>query len=107
MEFPRLFSLSLEKEGTLSRFLALRETSREWNLLPRRVMFEWERLEWLRLVSVLSFSPAIRGEVSDCTRWAANGSGLFSVSSLYSLSNTEGDTHLRLSKLVGNSALPP
>lgn len=89
------------------RFLDLKKASGDWNLLFRRELFEWEKLEWLRLVSILSSCPSIRRKFNDYTRWVITASGTFSVSSLYFISSLAGATHPILSKQVWSSVLPP
>lgn len=60
VEFPRLFSLLKEKKGALRFFVDLKATLGEWNLLFRRELFEWERVDLLRLVFVILSGPLIR-----------------------------------------------
>lgn len=104
-EFPRLFSLSREKKGSLSMFSNLKETSGEWSILPRREFFEWEKLEMLRLASILDSGPTVSRGTVDHPRWAASSTGMFSVSSLYNLNTVEVGFIPRPINLIWNNVL--
>ncbi|XP_028091618.1 uncharacterized protein LOC114291931 [Camellia sinensis] len=75
-EFLRLYSLSKEKRGSLHLFAALKETSGEWRILPRRELFEWEMVELQNLFSILSTGPSVSLDRTDYPKWTAATSGL-------------------------------
>ncbi|CAL5344867.1 unnamed protein product [Camellia sinensis] len=107
VEFPRLFSLSKEKKGALRLFVDLKASSGEWNLLFRRELFEWERVDLLRLVSIISPGPLIRLERVDYPKWSATSSGLFSVASLYKHCSSGVGNQLGAPRMLWNKVLPP
>lgn len=107
VEFPRLFSLSKEKKGALRFFVDLKASSGEWNLLFRRELCEWERVDLLRLVSVLSSGPLVTRASVDFPKWTATSSGLFSVASLYKISSNGVGSHLGAVRMLWNKVLPP
>ncbi|XP_028075536.1 uncharacterized protein LOC114277790 [Camellia sinensis] len=103
-EFPLLYNLSTDKKGSLHYFFHRKSSLDLWNFPYRRVLYDWELLEEIRLVNVLSSSPSLCLDSVDCRVWA-NGS--FSVSALYSFSSSQLGLELRISKFVWCNALPP
>ncbi|KAL7225402.1 hypothetical protein ACSBR1_020720 [Camellia fascicularis] len=60
-EFPRLFSLSDEKEGLLCHFYHRKGASRDWKLTFRRALLAWEEEEEVkRLYDMLVDVPNVR-----------------------------------------------
>ena len=76
-EFPRLFSLSNEKFGTVNMFYSIRDAQGNWSLNFRRALFSWEVEEMNRLSFALSNVPALRENVNDGLRWTTASTGLF------------------------------
>ncbi|CAL5376573.1 unnamed protein product [Camellia sinensis] len=82
-EFPRLYSLSVDKQGSVFMFHNNRDVYGNWVLNFRRPLFVWETEELSRLLQHLSSPPLLRANVADCLTWNATASGGFSVSSVY------------------------
>ncbi|XP_028064362.1 uncharacterized protein LOC114267521 [Camellia sinensis] len=81
-KFPRLFSLSTEKDITLSALLERKRLSGVWNFKFRRVLFAWEAEELERLVTLVNQAELGAGDNEDCLKWLACSSEQFSISSL-------------------------
>lgn len=62
-EFPRLFMLSVDKEGTLSTFMQMRDSSGDWKLVFRRSLLAWGEAEVVRLRVLLREAPSISLEL--------------------------------------------
>jgi hypothetical protein len=79
--FPRLFSISLQKEASVEELLKVEDGRRWWDFHWRRNLFQWEveRVDLLidRLVNVSLISR------EDGWRWAPNPDEGFSVKSAY------------------------
>jgi hypothetical protein len=83
MTFPKLYSLSNQKEGTVcDLFLEVGDTQ-VWNLLWRRTLFQWEEVLVFRLREVLEL-VALNSE-EDRWVWVPDLDGSFSVKSAYNL----------------------
>ncbi|XP_028113957.1 uncharacterized protein LOC114312000 [Camellia sinensis] len=82
-EFPRLYSLSVDKEESVFMFHSNRDVYGNWVFNFRRSLFAWEEAELSRLLVLLSRPPLLRANVADCLTWNANTAGCFSVSSVY------------------------
>ncbi|MCI03482.1 putative non-LTR retroelement reverse transcriptase, partial [Trifolium medium] len=80
--FPRLFSISIQKEATVA---ALRSDTDigSWNLLWRRRLFVWEEELLGQLQDLIS--PVTLSEVGDRWGWIPGNGDVFTVSSTYSL----------------------
>ncbi|XP_028126429.1 uncharacterized protein LOC114323149 [Camellia sinensis] len=109
IDFPHLFNLSTDKEGSLHQFFARKISSTDWNLPHRRVLYVWELAEEARLLGVLSSAPSLSLDRADCLSWAcaSTNSSEFSVSSLYSLSSSNLGPNLRICKSIWNKTTPP
>ncbi|CAL5428787.1 unnamed protein product [Camellia sinensis] len=81
-EFPRLYSLSTEKEESLQQ-ISVKKSLGVWQLQFRRRLLAWEEEELQRLYAALESSPVLREEVEDSCSWLISKSGKFSVSSLW------------------------
>lgn len=103
--FPRLFSLSSEKEITLRVVLDRRVDQSDGFLRFRRALLSWESDELISLEALLNSVGSGSSDRDDCLQWLANTYGQFSVSSLYSL--LMPFTHLLVSKLLWNNIYPP
>ncbi|XP_028079847.1 uncharacterized protein LOC114281552 [Camellia sinensis] len=64
-EFPRLFGLSNEKESSLKDLAVNTTASQNWLLNFRRLLFEWENEELLRLIKSLQAAPVLNLAVKD------------------------------------------
>jgi hypothetical protein len=81
--FPRLFSLSVDKEAKVRELAVIGDDNIEWNLSWRRGLFAWEEILVHDLRALLSHVNLSVG--TDFWRWKADSDGLFSVRSAYSL----------------------
>lgn len=81
-EFPRLFRLFVEKEGTLSTFMQRRDITGDWKLLFRRSLLAWEEDEVSRLQELTRGIPSLNVEKIDSASWSASSLGLFRVASV-------------------------
>ncbi|KAI7988304.1 hypothetical protein LOK49_LG13G01113 [Camellia lanceoleosa] len=81
--FPRLFSLSVHKDGSVSDFVQRSSAGVDWNLLFRRHLFAWEEDDLVGLQGYLMAAPNLRNNVEDKCSWLANPSGVFSVASVW------------------------
>ncbi|CAL5391723.1 unnamed protein product [Camellia sinensis] len=82
-EFPRLYSLSVNKVGSVFMFHNNRDAYGIWVFNFRRPLFAWEEEELSRLLMHLSSTPLLRANVADCLTWNADTSSCFSVLSSY------------------------
>ncbi|GMP44796.1 hypothetical protein CsSME_00013572 [Camellia sinensis var. sinensis] len=97
-EYPRLFSLSTEKDGTLQQINAKKKLG-VWQLQFRR------RLQ--RLTAFLDSSPDLRIESEDSCSWLASTSSKFSTSSVWSWWGATKGPELRVPAGVWVSLAPP
>jgi hypothetical protein len=81
--FPRLFSLSIHKEGMVNSFCELIGDSWSWNFSWRRDLFQWEVDLVARLRNSLEMVRLSSEE--DRWKWVAEVDGSFSVKSTYVL----------------------
>lgn len=81
-DFPRLFSLSTEKDETLHQISSKKNLLGEWQLQFRRSLLAWEVEELQRLCGLLVASLILRVGFEDTCSWAAEGSEQFTVSSV-------------------------
>ncbi|GAU34179.1 hypothetical protein TSUD_162800 [Trifolium subterraneum] len=80
-KFPRLFSLSLQKEATVSEMMVVEGETKSWNFLWRRSLFLWEEERVSQLLSLLENVSLSLEE--DKWHWALDPDGCFSVKSAY------------------------
>lgn len=79
--FPRLFTLSEQKEALVAEVGSFRVGRWHWNLIFRRVFFEWEQELYSQLrTAINSLIPAV-GKMDE-TVWCLNQNGLFAVKDL-------------------------
>lgn len=81
-EFPRLFSSSVDKEGSLMMFYNRRGESRDWNFSFRRPLLGWEKEEVGRLQDLFIEAPAPWENCPDVLRWNASSFVQFTVASV-------------------------
>lgn len=106
-EFPRLFSLSTEKEGSLKNFYQIRGRDNEWHLVFRRSLLAWEEEQVKRLNVLLSEAPNLNQMTEDTCTWIATNSGVFFVASVWKRLETVRGPMLSISKFLWkNSAIP-
>lgn len=106
-EFPRLFSLSSQKEGLLKEFVEVSGATKNWSFTFKRSLFVWERNELLRLYGFVGPAPTFQLESQDSAIWRAAKPGQSFVSNLYNQTSSDsGDTE-SFSHLVWVKYLPP
>ncbi|XP_028059454.1 uncharacterized protein LOC114263152 [Camellia sinensis] len=106
-EFPRLYSLSNGKDGSVSLYHSNRDASRNWVFNFRRPLFAWEEGELRRLSIHLSSFPLLIANVPDCLKWNATPSGVFSVSSAYHWFELGFGSSCMVSSSLWKNAAPP
>ncbi|KAE8682317.1 Polynucleotide adenylyltransferase family protein isoform 4 [Hibiscus syriacus] len=78
--FPRLYTLSMNKEGKVVEFRESNAAGWVWDIQFRRNLVDWEVDQWLHLISLLNNSSLSHDE-EDCWIWLGNGEGCFSTNS--------------------------
>ncbi|XP_028069460.1 uncharacterized protein LOC114271986 [Camellia sinensis] len=81
-KFPRLFSLSSDKDGSLKDFIARKISSSNWNLSFRRPLLAWEDDATHNLQVVLGDGPPLRHGMENSMRWKASSQGASLLSSI-------------------------
>jgi hypothetical protein len=81
--FPRLFSLTLEKDSMVENLFERDVSGRRWSFAWRRPLFQWE-LDLLALMLELLESVILTTDV-DRWCWVPDEEGIFSVNSAYKL----------------------
>jgi hypothetical protein len=81
--FPRLYSLSNQKEGKVADFLVDQGGSKVWTFVWRRNLFQWEYELVSNLLNLLE--PVVLSTVEDCWCWVPEPEKGFSVNSAYKL----------------------
>lgn len=99
-EFPRLFSLSIEKEGLLQIFYQWKGQDNDWNLAFRISLLTWEEEEVQRLNVLLSEAPNLNHMTEDTCSWIANNSGVFSMASVAKRLESVNGPMLSISKFI-------
>lgn len=106
-EFPRLFSLSTDKNGVVKVFFEQRSDDGGWNMGFRRPLLVWEEEEAQRLSNLLRNAPALCNNKPDELKWSADPSELFSVASVYSWSESLLGPVLAVAGSIWNNFAPP
>jgi hypothetical protein len=83
VKFPRLFSLSLQREGVVRDMYEVNGDNLQWSFNWRRRLFSWEE-DQVSQLQVLLDQVRVTEEV-DCWWWYPDPEGAFSVKSFYSL----------------------
>jgi hypothetical protein len=81
--FPRLFSLSVQKEASIAELVVVRNDQIDWNFRWRRRLFSWE--EDLLHCLQQSLDQTRLSSDSDLWWWKPESDGEFTVKSTYSL----------------------
>ena len=106
-EFPTLYRLVMEKDVTLRIMHDRKVAVGDWSLLFRRRLYDWEEREVSRLKELLISGSNCSDNLVDKPVWLAEGSGMFSVSSVYRSEVVSLGPILITSKLVWNHLAPP
>ncbi|XP_028051231.1 uncharacterized protein LOC114255885 [Camellia sinensis] len=106
-EFPRLFSLSVEKDGSLQFFYQRKGLGSDWKLAFRRSLLAWEEEEVQRLNVVLAEVPNLNLVTEDNCLWKANNSGVFTVASVWERLEVVNGSRIPISNFLWKNAAPP
>ncbi|KAK3204439.1 hypothetical protein Dsin_018485 [Dipteronia sinensis] len=78
--FPRIYALSIMKNGPVSNFGAWRGSTWTWKVPLRRNLFGWELSQWSCFCSFIDCIK-IRSSIEDDLAWNFSLNGIFTVSS--------------------------
>ncbi|XP_028055715.1 uncharacterized protein LOC114259878 [Camellia sinensis] len=106
-EFPRLYSLSVDKAKFVNLVLSRRFGFEEGNLCFRSAMYQWEGKDLRRLYEMVYNTPALRVGISDRLKWAADTSGLFSVAFVYKGCELSHVSNSRIVDFIWKNVSPP
>jgi hypothetical protein len=81
LTFPRLFSLSTQKEDSVLDIVVVAGGRLEWNFMWRRNLFQWEEALVVELKEILE--GVVLSMEEDCWKWSPGENGEFSVNSAY------------------------
>lgn len=79
--FPRLFALSSQRNFFVAQMGSWHEDSRLWNLQWRRVLFDWESEDAVRL-ETLPLTMTLKQDASDGVSWYDSGPCSFPVKNI-------------------------
>ncbi|XP_028075237.1 uncharacterized protein LOC114277538 [Camellia sinensis] len=105
--FPRLYSLSTAKNGSLKFFVDNKGTSEMWDLSLRRPLLQWEGKESSKLTNLLRAAPVLFSGEKDKPRWLPCQTGQSFVASLYKHCVLGFGVFESSSRLVWINYLPP
>ncbi|XP_028123851.1 uncharacterized protein LOC114320952 [Camellia sinensis] len=94
-EFPTLFRLSLDKQESLNGMVDKKITAGGWSLV-----YDWEKLELDRLVTMLLAAPVLCPECPDQPVWVASSSGSLMSSDLYKFVVATAGVSLSITRLI-------
>ncbi|XP_028069533.1 uncharacterized protein LOC114272061 [Camellia sinensis] len=106
-EFPRLFSMSLDKTETVAGVRSRGIGIQEWRLNFRRVLFQWEVKELGRLNLFLFNAPVLRFGRLDSIKWKANKYGLYTVASAYNWNVLSSKVISTVAGFIWKNVTPP
>ncbi|XP_028095305.1 uncharacterized protein LOC114295281 [Camellia sinensis] len=106
-EFPRLYSVPLDKNESVERLSSRRNGNEEWKLVFRRALFQWELEDLRRLRIMLLNAPTIRDGMVDRLKWNARNSGVFTMSSAYEWSAASVEASSNLVGCIWKNLAPP
>ncbi|CAL5393757.1 unnamed protein product [Camellia sinensis] len=107
VEFPRLFRLSMDKNGLLSSFMQRRAREGDWRLQFRRSLFAWEEEEVTKMQLLLRDVPRLNVDLQDVVRWAASPSGEFTVLSVRNWLMLRSGSRLLVPRMIWINEAPP
>lgn len=106
-EFPRLFSLSIEKEDSLEFFVQRKKGVGGWHLTFRRPLRSWEEAGVVRLYALLAEAPPLRPNIPDSLRWLRSSSGKFTVAAVREWLAARHGPKLMIPTLLWGNVAPP
>ncbi|KAE8660280.1 Villin-4 [Hibiscus syriacus] len=78
--FPRLFVLSLNRDGKLNEYGEFRSSIWSWHVQLRRNLSDWELSQFTDLLAIIH-NITLSSELSDGLVWRGNREGIYSVKS--------------------------
>jgi hypothetical protein len=111
IKFPRLYSISLQKNEYVGVLLEAAEESRKWNFLWRRNLFQWE-IDRVESLEAFLINVTLSQEL-DVWKWSINPEEGFTVKSAYDLlvdygeTTTFSDYELKMFSKIWESPAPP
>ncbi|GMP72459.1 hypothetical protein CsSME_00030493 [Camellia sinensis var. sinensis] len=105
--FPRLYSVSMQQGVSVAVIKSTSNGSGGWDLSFRRALFQWEVEELRKMKELLQTAPELRYGVVDGLSWAADRSGIFTVSSAYKWSELTTTMPTQVVELIWKNAAPP
>ncbi|KAL7251590.1 hypothetical protein ACSBR1_013433 [Camellia fascicularis] len=94
--------LTVEKEESVRTVSERKEVEGNWVFNFRRRLYQWKECEVFHLRDLLVSAPSLVVDQVDKPVWAAESSGIFSVSSIFKRARAYADPRLRISKLCFN-----
>ncbi|XP_028080046.1 uncharacterized protein LOC114281693 [Camellia sinensis] len=107
VSFPRLFALSVEKDGKLVDFVHRRVSDSDWNLVFRRPLLAWEEEEVQKLNDFLQNAPRINEEMVDSCSWVAHPSEEFTVASVWKWMEASQGVDIAVTRCIWINLAPP
>ncbi|XVF73335.1 hypothetical protein PTKIN_Ptkin12aG0193100 [Pterospermum kingtungense] len=104
--FPRIYALSVNKEGKVKDFGMLVSGVWEWNVELRRNPFNWERVQWdglLDMIKEFQVCPLFEDKII----WKANSSGVYSSKSFCEEHCARGQGADQDWSIIWNGLSPP
>ncbi|KAK3213095.1 hypothetical protein Dsin_017801 [Dipteronia sinensis] len=77
---PRIYALSIHKQGAISNFRKWLGSQWVWEVPLRKPLFDWEKEHWRMFLSCLDCIN-VRNSASDIQVWVNSPDGIFSVRS--------------------------
>ncbi|XP_028083384.1 uncharacterized protein LOC114284637 [Camellia sinensis] len=105
--FPRLFTLSVEKDGKLADFFNRKVSASDWNLVFRRPLLAWKEEEVQKLNDFLRNAPSLQEGVVDSCSWLAHPSEEFTVASFWMWVEARQGVDLTVTRCIWNNLAPP
>ncbi|GMI95175.1 hypothetical protein like AT4G29090 [Hibiscus trionum] len=106
MKFPRLFSLSTNKNGRVADFGSYESTGWVWEVRARRNLADWEFDLSLLLMTDLN-NINLDPKEEDSLVWDGNGEGVFTIKSCRELLLSTGCSDCSWNSLVWKGLVPP
>ncbi|KAL4289650.1 hypothetical protein GQ457_14G024300 [Hibiscus cannabinus] len=106
VQFPRIFSIAIKKEGSVSDFRAKSEVGWVWNVELRRSLFQWEIPIWEEFIACIE-RAAPGGERADRLKWRGNTNGSYTPKSFCKFSVSNDAVEDEVWKIVWSKIAPP
>ncbi|CAL5355404.1 unnamed protein product [Camellia sinensis] len=106
-KFPRLFSLSSDKDGSLLDFIVRKSSSSNWTLSFRRPSLAWEDESVHNMQVLLGDGPSLRHGMEDRMSWKASSQGVFKAKDLFYWWQSNRVPDLFMPRFIWNNISPP